>query len=298
MATKPVYAKTPSGGIQFISQRKSGEVRIPNYVYDIWMPLLGVQVVGVYAVYCRLEREHAVKGMNQNRLAKMLRIGTHALRKANALLEKCGFVTIRQPQGHERQMHFTTEITVLDPPDEVSSALIAELSAGDYEPLSAWLVAEPNFNPATPELQSSNAGTSIQQRDESGSGNAKIASLNLQPFGVASLGGLQPPPGARAREEPAGGGVEIVPLPSLQNFLQERSAAPGWTRETPTPSSAPPPSPPEWALMLARHAAHTGRLRNGDEVAYAWGAVARQARDAPVKAGVLAMPLDEFVVER
>jgi len=50
--------------------------------------------------------------------------------------------------------------------------------------------------------------------------------------------------------------------------------------------------------MLARHAAHTGRLRNGDEVAYAWGAVARQARDAPVKAGVLAMPLDEFVVER
>lgn len=188
MASKAIYAKTPSGGIQFISQRKAGEVRIPNYVYDIWMPLLGIQVIGVYAVYCRLEREHTVKSMSQNRLAKMMRVGTHALRKANALLEKCGFINVRQPQGHERQMHFTTEITVLDPPNSVSAALIDELSEGKYEPLSTWLVAKSNSNLATPEVESSNAGGSIQQREEGESSNANIASLELNPSAIASLG--------------------------------------------------------------------------------------------------------------
>jgi len=142
MATT-LYAPTPTGGIKFSSGRKPGEVRIPNYVYDLWLPLLGTDAIAVYAVYCRLEREDVVKAITLDTLAKCCRVGKATLYKVNKKLEDCGFISVKSPTGNARAHHHTTEITVNDPPQEISQAMIEKYqSESGYEPLSKWLVAD------------------------------------------------------------------------------------------------------------------------------------------------------------
>ena len=171
-------------GIRFTSYRK-GEVRIPNYVYDLWMPLLGAVGMGVYAMYCRLEREDVVKAMTQARIAKLCRIGTRKLDDINEMLEDCGLIVITKPEGHKRLMHWTTEIEVFDAPQTVSQELIDEYApSSGYECMSPWLVTEmlPNISEDV-----------TQQLDEKLGDNANVVSLGLDtldvvaPSGVASI---------------------------------------------------------------------------------------------------------------
>jgi len=137
------YAETESGGTIFRTERKIGDVRIPNYVYDIWLPILGAQALGVYAVYCRLERQGSVKAMTQAKLARACRMGTGKLSSINEQLEDCGFVKITKPAGKARLMHWTTEITVMDAPQEVSRAIKDKYApASGYEILTPWLESE------------------------------------------------------------------------------------------------------------------------------------------------------------
>jgi len=140
---KKFYSETETGGTIFHTERRIGDVRIPNYVYDIWLPLLGAQALGVYAVYCRLERQGTVKAMTQARLARICRMGTGKLSSINEQLEDCGFVRIKKPEGQARLMHWTTEITILDAPHEVSKTMKDKyaIPAG-YETLTPWLEAE------------------------------------------------------------------------------------------------------------------------------------------------------------
>ncbi len=198
--SKKVYQSDQQGGIRFVSERKSGEVRIPNYVYDLWTPILGVEIIGIYSIYCRLERETIIKGISQNELARQLRIGVHALRKANELLEHCGFIQQQKPTGVDKLKHFTTQIIVCDAPQNISADIINELALKnddipDYKPLSHWLLES---NPAITEVQTSNAGDEIQQCDEVQTSNATIASLMLHPSDIV----IDPPiPPKRGKRE-------------------------------------------------------------------------------------------------
>lgn len=193
---KKLYQPTPEGGIRFISKRPWG-VDIPNYVYDIWMPVVGVCVVGVYGVYCRLEREGTVKAITQGKLARACRIGTTKLQKVNQCLERCGFITVKTPRGYERTMHWTTEITILEPPRTVSVELITQYSTLErYDPLSTWLVAELAANEADdPTNESVNP---IQECEAFLNGNA-----NVDPLVVESL-----------NKEQETAGTNSVPSPS------------------------------------------------------------------------------------
>lgn len=128
------------GGVRFVSQRRPGEVRIPNYIYDMWMPLVGSDAIGVYSVYCRLERKGTVKAMSMKTLAQRCRIGIKKLEKINAALVECGFVTITKPKGYKRLMHWTTEVEILDPPKEVTQVLIDKYAPpSGYKILTPWL---------------------------------------------------------------------------------------------------------------------------------------------------------------
>jgi hypothetical protein len=167
------YTQTETGGTHFVSERRPGEVRIPNYVYDLWMPLLGIEAIGVYAVYCRLEREGTVKAMTQQRLAQEMRIGVAKLTKINDLLQRYGFIKVHKPEGHEKLMHYTTEITICDPPRTICKATIDELKHPQgYEVLCPWLMGQkPNGN----------AGDTKKSCDGIPNGNANVA-----PSGIAS----------------------------------------------------------------------------------------------------------------
>jgi hypothetical protein len=135
-----IYHIDESGNIAFRSERKSGEVRIPNYVYDLWLPLLGIETIGVYTLYCRLEREATVKAITQDRIAKLCKIGKVKLREINDRLQECGFITVKVPKGRARANHHTTEIVVKDPPPQIDALLIrTHQSHSGYEPLTTWL---------------------------------------------------------------------------------------------------------------------------------------------------------------
>lgn len=165
-------------GIQFVSTRRPGEVRVPNYVYDMWLPVLGNDAIGVYSVYCRLEREGSVKGLSMTVLAKKLRMGVRKLNEINECLEECGFVRVAKPQGYERLMHWTTRIEVLDPPQEIAQELIAKYAPDSgYEPLCPWLTN-------VPEMHSDISGDANQHPDTVSDGPSNIATLILQPLEI------------------------------------------------------------------------------------------------------------------
>jgi hypothetical protein len=172
------YAPTDQGGMKFISERRPGEVRIPNYVYDIWMPLLGIDAIGVYAVYCRLEREGTVKAMSQRRIAQQMRIGRGKLGKINSLLQDAGFIKMRLPSGHEKLMHWTAEITVRDPPQEVPQEMIDKLKHPQgYETLCPWLTE-------SPKAPNGAADDTKQSFDKAPNGAANVAPSCVAPLDV------------------------------------------------------------------------------------------------------------------
>jgi hypothetical protein len=177
------YEKTASGGLRFKPGRKIGDVRIPNYVYDLWLPVLGMDAIGLYAVYCRLERNDTCKGLGQQRLARLLRIGTTRLANLNEILEDCGFIKIEQPSGYERVVHYTSTITVLDPPEEVPAEAIAKYGNGlPYGTFKEWLIEGPSHSQAgTPHVPK-------QERLAYPNGNARNTQMGTPSLGTPSKG--------------------------------------------------------------------------------------------------------------
>ncbi len=166
------YHPTAEGGIRFSSERKAGYVQIPNYVCDMWTPILGVAALGVYVNYARLEREGSVKAITLDDLAAAFRVGKKTLMDINDKLADCGFIRVDRPTGHKRLMHWTTNIAVLDPPQEVSAQLIEKYGPKRYEVLSPWLCAT--------EVLDRTSGSSTQTRPEVPDGTSKIESLGIE----------------------------------------------------------------------------------------------------------------------
>ena len=114
-----------------------GETSVPDYVYDLWMPLLGIEAIGVYAVYLRLMRDGVVKGIAQADIARACRVGNRRLAIINQTLERCEFIAVSKPTRADRVRHFTTEITVNEAPYQISQATINAFYANEksYQPL-------------------------------------------------------------------------------------------------------------------------------------------------------------------
>ncbi len=192
-----LYEKDQSG-ITFKTTRHIGDVRIPNYVYDIWMPLIGSDAIGIYGTYCRLEMRGSVKKITLDTLAKSCRIGTRKLKKINEKLQECGFITVTYPKGKARVMHYTTEIVTHDPPKKVSQKLIETYGLNDYEPLTPWLVAPPLIpepempNDTPPKCQTASPGNVKQHLHEVSNGPSMIEDLGIEDLGIEDLGMTTP----------------------------------------------------------------------------------------------------------
>lgn len=166
-----LYHATDDGGIKFVSARRPGDVRIPNYVYDLWMPLLGAEAIGVYGVYCRLERAEVVKRITLVDLARACRVGKTTLYKLNEKLIECGFIRIDSPTGRARLQHHTIEITIYDPPVDIPAPTIEKYQHPQgYKVLAAWLVDE------APEVPDRTSGSPNQDFPQSQAGRPSIES--------------------------------------------------------------------------------------------------------------------------
>lgn len=197
MSGKKLYTRDSTGGIRFNSGRKPGEVRIPNYVYDLWLPLIGTEAITVYAVYCRLERAEIVKAITMETIAKCCRMSKTTLGKLNDILAECGFIAIKKPEGNRRAHHMTNEITVNDPPQKISAELIAKYKPNSgYQPLSEWLCEVP---PSTShEVPDSTSRGTKQYHDEvPDSTSTMLQPSSLQPSSIAVVknapNGAEPP---------------------------------------------------------------------------------------------------------
>lgn len=141
---KKLYTVNDDGAIRFKMGHRAWGVDVPAYVYDIWMPLLGATAVGVYAAYCRLGYERKIWGQGIKELAEAMRLGDKTLAGINDMLAECGFIRIEIPQGQHRVMHWTTKITILEPPREIPVTLLEKyVICNDpirYKTLVPWLV--------------------------------------------------------------------------------------------------------------------------------------------------------------
>lgn len=233
--SKP-YAQSESGGIHVKSGRKIGEVRMPNYVYDLWLPLIGSDALAAYGVYCRLERGKTVRAITMRDIAKACRIGDKKLGEVNAILAECGFITVRKPTGKARGRHFTTEITTLNPPRQIAAELVTkyQISSG-YIPLSTWLMDEDETpGSVSPETPGSVSIRNARRRlaETLGSVSSYVATLDLlQPLYVAAV---QEPPQLQIPTVRAVTTVQPQPIQSVV------AVAP--------PPVPPPPSPPKRLL--------------------------------------------------
>jgi hypothetical protein len=211
---KKLYTQDASG-IRFVSDRQPGEVRIPNYVYDLWLPLLGATYIGVYGMYCRLERQEDVKGTSNQKIAKVCRIGTSKLGEINKALEELGFIKTTKPNGAEKLKHFTTIITVCDPPKEVTPEIVAKYgNAESYEPLSTWLIedttkSQTGIRYSHSQFPNGNADNPKQERGDTQMGTPLLQPSSLQPLEIESKT-LAPSAG-----DPFNEFVETMDIPEL-----------------------------------------------------------------------------------
>lgn len=193
------YSTSQSGGIEFKTSRRIGDVRIPNFVYDMWLPIIGSDALAIYGVYCRLEMRGYVKKMTLSKIAKACRIGKAKLSKINTMLEDCGFAIVTPPKGHERLQHYSTSIEVLDPPQKVSPEMMEKYGPKDYELLTPWLADE--VQTELPEEPNGSSDGAKQNRDGDPNGSSNIEALELQPLideepteKIPENGGQQRPP--------------------------------------------------------------------------------------------------------
>lgn len=209
---KKLYHPTAEGGIAFKSTRQPWEVRIPAWVYDLWMPLVGAEAMGVYALYCRLEMNDGVRGITMRDIARAARIGDKRLSDINKALQDCGFITVNKPDGAKRLMHWTTEIIVHDPPQDIAATTIQKYQHPQgYTPVSKWLVGD------APETPSSVSDDTDQCDRNQSDGVSNIGTLGL----VGSLDTTTTPtppepatghrpPATRSAASAAGGGDAVA----------------------------------------------------------------------------------------
>lgn len=171
-----LYDQDEQGGFAFKSERKAWGVDIPAYVYDLWMPLLGSDSLGVLGVYYRLAREDKIYRITLKELATACRIGTGKLTKINTMLAECKFIKLEKPEGWQRAAHYTTVIHVFDAPSVVSSrAIIKYAILSGYKPLSHWLV-EKSENP-----NGTSIGKPKQVLEKTQIGSPSIEPLTIAP---------------------------------------------------------------------------------------------------------------------
>lgn len=214
-----LYEASEDGSVSFQSHRRAWGVSIPAFVYDLWMPLIGSDDIGVYGVYCRLERDSEVRGITMKTLAMKCRKGVDTLRKINERLELCGFIKVVKPEGWQVTAHYTTKIIVLDPPQSVSSALIEHFrprnpdgtpTEWEYEPLAPWLVEQIDSK-----TQPGFPGRPNQVFEEDPDRSAKIDSSLIEP----SLLNVGRTPAARSAKVP-----QIVVRGKRDGTLQDRES--------------------------------------------------------------------------
>jgi len=183
-----LYLETEDGSIVVKNGRKAWGVDVPAYCYDIWMPVIGLHVIGVWSLLWRLARENTTQ-IGMAKLARKAHMHKETFEKSVQLLDKLRWINYTPSKRNEYTGVWSTpEFEILDPPTEVPMSVIEELfpGAGEgkceaiWKPLTWWLVET-----TQPEGGISEMGYPYQNCDTPGQNSdtpCQDSDTNIDPF--------------------------------------------------------------------------------------------------------------------
>lgn len=200
-----LYQPIEGGGIVFVSERKMGDTRIPNYVIDMYMPLVGGDAFSLYNLYCRLERAGQVKGLNMTELGKAIHVSRNTISRLNDVLEAAGMIRMVKPSGREILMHYSTSIVLLDPPETVTTETLSAVytflgrEISEYTLITSWLVGD------SPSISMhSNALDSASERASGGIVDGHASASKIESL-IVEEPHINPPPAPPSHKNEKGG---------------------------------------------------------------------------------------------
>lgn len=143
-----IYNRFPDGTISLKDGCKAFGVDIPAYVYDLWGPLIGIDVIGVFGMLCRLARDNKVQFSIED-LSSACAEDDKTFRKHLRILKTFQFIRMRTPNEQMRRLGIKTTIYILDAPSVVTPAHIEyainekwtpRAKGWSYRPLVRWLI--------------------------------------------------------------------------------------------------------------------------------------------------------------
>jgi hypothetical protein len=143
---KKIYRVNGLGSYEIIDKTSQQPfVIVENFIVDLWMPIIGVDGLGLYTAYKRTSYNKAnrIISRNQSELVDLFRIGKSKLNTLNSLLEDCGFIKVLKPKGKDKLSHKPTQIEIFDPPKDIDKNIIKKYCKKDYTTYSHWLVESP-----------------------------------------------------------------------------------------------------------------------------------------------------------
>lgn len=142
-----VYWELPDGTTEIIDGRDELPFTpIPNYIYDLWYPILGAVRQGVYDPLVRLAGNRTAR-ISIREMAKHAQLGTERYSRTLQELQMLGFIEVKTPNEDERRRGKLTQIKVLTPPSRITPRMIEKIKAAgivkpsfDYKILAPWLL--------------------------------------------------------------------------------------------------------------------------------------------------------------
>lgn len=150
--SQKIYQKT-AHSIKLEDGRESWDVDIPAHAFDLWAPLIGTDVIGVYGMLLRLARANVTHGVGLKKLA--LACGgkcDKTFKEYCQILHDFGFIRMKTPSEEQRKMGVSTIFRLLNVPKTVTDQHVAyaqqqgwapKRKNWKYQPLVGWLIAKP-----------------------------------------------------------------------------------------------------------------------------------------------------------
>lgn len=132
------YLLSPAG-IEISDRRQltHGAI-VPNFVVDLYLPIIAYDGLGVLTVLYRLANTDDRVLTNLDAFARAGRLGFRRFTQLLALLDELAIINVQKPSGAARLKHHRTVIVLLDPPTAVPETMTGLVLDRTLTP---WLLA-------------------------------------------------------------------------------------------------------------------------------------------------------------
>jgi hypothetical protein len=133
---RPYRVSEPDGIVIIDRRQTTNGAIIPNYVVDLYLPIIDYVGLGILTSLYRLAREETII-LNLVKHAAAGRVGYRTLQRTFDVLEECRVLAVSKPVGRDKAVHKRTVIELLDPPLTVPPKYASMVES---RTLTRWLI--------------------------------------------------------------------------------------------------------------------------------------------------------------